>query len=807
MDEQQEHPDALLPIGYVVSNRYEVIRYLGSGATGSVFVAVDRLLEDTAIAIKVLRTSAARNQDQIKRFLREVKLMNSVNHRNVVRTFDAGSDKDLIYFTMELVQGVSLERMIEERDIDFDLLESLILQICLGLEAIHEAGIIHRDLKPGNILINPEMVAKIVDFGVARPVSSSLTQDGSILGSFDYMAPEIWEGLEITPGVDFYSLGIIIYEIVAGRLPFYSEIPAQIMRQHLRERPEGLRSLRPETPIWLHNLTVRLLEKNPSDRPKSAREILTYVMTETRTDSESKLLQVTPGTISSPPADEHYLPSVTDFPTDGPEDPTDENVLMPPGDSSDAISQIIFTSFPTPEEIDRHEQRMLESGRAPRITKEEEQANQIRKLEDLVRRVGAMLFIVIITLLSFFIWRAWSSSPTTSWSSSRPAPVYTSSGYSQPPPGRFDFSSIGSFLSDFRSSGRSAPASSGSAPAKGSGISGVFSSFTGSNQAGKGYESGYNGNRVSQTAGSWWGSDWGDSVSKEVRKFDTVSTVKRKSRSLSASNELISDVDFGSLAASFPEFSHWFDIAEGLDTRTLERGMQLLNDGATEEKVSAKEKLEQEIARAQTVRLVANESVIARQENFSAAQSHASELDSFLKTIDEQLKKETDRYAKWAKIANQIRSDDISGAAGGLAHMDGAIAREKDVLDKAQQAYTDRLADEQNMKTRGESSDALRVELENKKAELKKRLTPIVQDGLLQQLNLLVQVAYLYEASRNERALVAAELDVRRFGRAPGEGIDEAKAKENEAAYSKAVAAISTDDERAFRIARVLKGK
>src|SRR4051794_29559568 len=123
MDELREHSEAFLPPGFVVSKRYEIVRYLASGATGSVFVATDRLLEDSTIAIKVLRTSAAHSQEQIKRFLREVKLMNSVNHRNVVRTFDAGSDRDLIYFTMEFIEGVSLATLSDEREIDFDFLE------------------------------------------------------------------------------------------------------------------------------------------------------------------------------------------------------------------------------------------------------------------------------------------------------------------------------------------------------------------------------------------------------------------------------------------------------------------------------------------------------------------------------------------------------------------------------------------------------------------------------------------------------------------------------------------------------------
>ncbi|MFN8392241.1 MAG: serine/threonine-protein kinase [Bdellovibrionota bacterium] len=406
MDESREHSEAFLPAGFVISNRYEIVRYLASGATGSVFVATDRLLEDTTIAIKVLKTSAVTGQEQIKRFLREVKLMNSVNHRNVVRTFDAGSDRDLIYFTMEFIEGMSLAALSDERELDFEFIESLLLQICLGLEAIHNAGIIHRDLKPSNIIVDREMNAKIADFGVARPVKSSLTHTGSIMGSFDYMAPEVWDGAVLTSAVDFYSLGVILYELSVGHLPFYSEQPAQLMRMHLYTPPEPPREVRPEVPAWLEALILRLLQKAPEDRPRDAREIINFTMTVTVPEYETALIEV---------------PSSDD------DDDDDDSVLLPPAEppiqdasdsdsasetpsakpavvSGDAVSGIIFQNFPTQDEIDRHEQRMRTSARNRTLTEEEAQEDwDLRE----IRRLKRLIQLAIVFSGFALSWLAW----------------------------------------------------------------------------------------------------------------------------------------------------------------------------------------------------------------------------------------------------------------------------------------------------------------------------------------------------------------------------------------------------------------
>ncbi|MCL4151338.1 UNVERIFIED_CONTAM: hypothetical protein GTU68_051914 [Idotea baltica] len=203
--------------------------------------------------------------------------MNQVHHANVVRTYDIGTDGKLIYFTMELVVGISLDELLDKGPLPIKDTPRLLIQICRGLHAIHNAEIIHRDLKPGNIMLLSDGNLKITDFGVARPKNSQLTKKNERVGSIWYMAPETWKGAELTRATDLYSLGILVFEALTGELPFDSDHPGELMQMHIKKTPPSLREFRSEIPVWLDKITLNLLEKDPKKRPNSAKKLVALI--------------------------------------------------------------------------------------------------------------------------------------------------------------------------------------------------------------------------------------------------------------------------------------------------------------------------------------------------------------------------------------------------------------------------------------------------------------------------------------------------------------------------------------------------
>ncbi len=263
--------------GSLIAGRYEIVKLLGTGGMGSVYLARDRILGAEEVAVKILHRQFAYDTKYTQRFLREVQLMRRVNHNNVIRTYDVGADGDIVYFSMELIRGTCLLSVMENGELSIDQLLDITVQICEGLEAIHSANIIHRDLKPENVMYLRDGSIKIADFGVARPEQSQLTEHNEVIGSAAYMAPEIWLGEGISSKIDLYSLGIILYELFTGILPFEAETPALAMRMHLDRTPTPPNQHNPEIPRWLNRLILRLLEKSPNHRPSSAREVIEYI--------------------------------------------------------------------------------------------------------------------------------------------------------------------------------------------------------------------------------------------------------------------------------------------------------------------------------------------------------------------------------------------------------------------------------------------------------------------------------------------------------------------------------------------------
>ena len=417
MFEDYQVSEQILPMGYLLSGRYVLNAFLGSGGMGAVYLACDRLLEDKQVAIKILHKEFSRDSELTRRFLREVNMMHSVNHPNVVRTFDAGVEDGMFYFTMEYIEGSLLDKYLESLGCDYNLLGKVTAQICKGLEAIHTQNIVHRDLKPGNILVSNDGVVKITDFGVARPVSTGHTAHREVMGSLDYIPPEVFQGHQILPASDFYSLGVILYGIVCGVFPFEAEDPMAIVWKHVNEVPQLPSNHNPEVPAWMDRLIMRLLEKDPAKRPQTAREIVRFVRSNIHRDS--KILDS--GNYKIEVAESQYQSFDTDIfemdlePSDLEQNEFDDssmNSVAPilSAGFSNAFNQLIFDPLPTVDQIKRHEEMWDErrrkrdeshnlKGLAAKV-KQAEKYIGIKKIRLAIYVVG---FVVILSVILAFV--------------------------------------------------------------------------------------------------------------------------------------------------------------------------------------------------------------------------------------------------------------------------------------------------------------------------------------------------------------------------------------------------------------------
>ncbi len=259
-----------LPAGFVIANRYKVIRPLGTGGMASVYLAEDVVLGETNVAVKVLRQTGQFKDDLVHRFLREVKLTHKINHENVVRTFDFGQDGDTLYYTMEYLAGHTLDSLLGDEVMPLEGVLGIAVQLMRGISAVHSVGVIHRDIKPGNVMILDEGRLKITDFGISRGGVSNLTSaSGEIVGTIAYLAPETLVGEESTIAVDYYAIGAILYQLLTGSVPIDDDIPARLIMRKVEEMPADPRELRPDMPEWLAQGLLGLLEIDPKLRMRS----------------------------------------------------------------------------------------------------------------------------------------------------------------------------------------------------------------------------------------------------------------------------------------------------------------------------------------------------------------------------------------------------------------------------------------------------------------------------------------------------------------------------------------------------------
>jgi beta-lactam-binding protein with PASTA domain/predicted Ser/Thr protein kinase len=254
--------------GSIVDKRYRVLRRLGSGGMADVWLAEDTHLQ-RQVALKVLHSRDLQDQQFVERFQREAEHAAGLQHPNIVAVFDRGQDAGVNYIAMRYVEGPTLKELIE-RGLTPEQAVALVRQVLEGARFAHRNGIVHRDLKPQNVIVDQEGKAVVTDFGIARAGISEITQTGSVMGTPQYLSPEQAQGFEVTPVSDLYSIGVILYEALCGRVPFEGESAVAVAMKQVSETPQRPSSINPQVSPALDAVVMRALEKDPGQRFQSA---------------------------------------------------------------------------------------------------------------------------------------------------------------------------------------------------------------------------------------------------------------------------------------------------------------------------------------------------------------------------------------------------------------------------------------------------------------------------------------------------------------------------------------------------------
>ena len=258
--------------GQKISDRYQIIKSIGEGGMANVYLAYDTIL-DRNVAVKILRGDLSNDEKFVRRFQREALSASSLAHQNIVEVYDVGEDNGEYYIVMEYIEGKHLKNLIKKRGkLTLSEAVDIMLQITDGMSVAHDSYIIHRDIKPQNIMILENGLVKITDFGIAMAMNATqLTQTNSVMGSVHYLPPEQASGQGSTLQSDIYSMGIVMYELISGELPFRGDNAVEIALKHLKEPIPDIREIVPNVPTSIVNVIKKATAKNPKNRYSDAR--------------------------------------------------------------------------------------------------------------------------------------------------------------------------------------------------------------------------------------------------------------------------------------------------------------------------------------------------------------------------------------------------------------------------------------------------------------------------------------------------------------------------------------------------------
>lgn len=372
-------------IGKILAGRYEIIEKIGEGGMAYVFKARDNLL-NRYVAIKILKEEFSKDEVFVKRFRTEAQSAASLIHPNIVSVFDVGEDRGISFIVMELLESKTLKDYIQAKGpLSSELTLKIAAQIASALEAAHKAHIVHRDIKPQNIILNQNLVAKVTDFGIAKVTNTStatITSFGKTMGSVHYFSPEHAKGGYTDAKSDLYSLGVVMYEMATGKLPFDADSPVSVALKHIQETPIEPKQINPNVSQALNQIIMKAMEKSTANRYQTATEMLT--------DISIALAKPTSSLVARPQSsieagDTQVIPTLND---------SDEENLVPNVRTRQSSNRTAYTPVKEEKNSNIDESKNTQSA---------EDLKKAKKKKMTIIAISLVLIIIAGGFLGFFI--------------------------------------------------------------------------------------------------------------------------------------------------------------------------------------------------------------------------------------------------------------------------------------------------------------------------------------------------------------------------------------------------------------------